>query len=777
MEDIKESRDGNDLNALFDAEASSDGYRKKQQRARFAFHAKTLTAVFLMSLLTLTTMLFMVHQERRLTVNVLKQELRLEVESASRNVAHIFENERIFLHAAAFAVDVFSPRSIQNVLKGSHGLARTGAVNFDGKILVGSTLDPLWEPEIKKAFAGISGSVYRPGLGFMFTEPVIKDGRISCVFYALFSEEALRINKPAIARNKGIAQVMFDQRVISSNTVSEKKQEFFLADGFADILPGLQAQLKSKRVVVQEYDEDGHEGGIFYAAEIPNTPFYIRVFFEEELFSSPFIKVLYCALALMLILIALSFVIMHYLGLSLCHELMILGRQRFVKVASEIRRRAATAVVRHTVPRIDEIIKSEQKIKQYGHDPQMLETLYQSFEDNAKGLQHTLKSIVDLSGIEKGFFNLNEHEYDLKAMLERQARMVQRKAAEKGLNFTLETDPGLPRVVYGDEQCVSEIIEHLLDNAVRYTAQGAVGFKVTGDLSKDSETVMLRITVSDTGSGIEEGLRTRIFRDLPRRMLEEGRSLPGFGLAICRSFLKLMGGFIDVQTTLGKGSTITASVPQKVRSHMIMGTLQLPPLPKLKPQEQAAVKLGEIINQGAGIDLSSGSSSNSLEQSQEVIPVDMSLKRGGGVEVMNGAVLQEAAKTQEVQEKGAEILDIDGALAGFNHDMTRYLQSCELFCHVSDDRRIKIAQAYASADWKRYAMLMCSLKNSAGSLGAYGIKTLAAQLESAARIVSSTRSDYIKLRPQGLNFITSRHEQCLKQYEELLKTIHSSLNI
>ncbi len=238
-----------------------------------------------------------------------------------------------------------------------------------------------------------------------------------------------------------------------------------------------------------------------------------------------------------------------------------------------------------------------------------------------------------------------------------------------------------------------------------------------------------------------------------------------------------MGGFIDVQTTLGKGSTITASVPQKVRSHMIMGTLQLPPLPKLKPQEQAAVKLGEIINQGAGIDLSSGSSSNSLEQSQEVIPVDMSLKRGGGVEVMNGAVLQEAAKTQEVQEKGAEILDIDGALAGFNHDMTRYLQSCELFCHVSDDRRIKIAQAYASADWKRYAMLMCSLKNSAGSLGAYGIKTLAAQLESAARIVSSTRSDYIKLRPQGLNFITSRHEQCLKQYEELLKTIHSSLNI
>ena len=780
MQDINVSKKDDALNALFDSGASADGFRKKQQKQRLAFHAKTLIAVVIMLVLALITMLFMADQERRLTVNVLKQELQLEVENAAKNTARIFENERIFLQSAALAVDVYSPQSIKKVLEKPHGLARTGAVNFDGKILAGSALDPLWGPEIKKAFRGVSGSIYRPGLGFMLTEPVARDGRISCVFYALFTDDALSVNKPAIVRDLGIAQVMIGQRILSSNSESDKKQELFLSQNLADDLTVLQAQLKDKRVVLHEYDEAANEDLILYAGEIPNTPFYIRGFFEEELFSSPFLKVRYCALAIMLILMALAFVIMHYLGMSFGNDVMLSERERFSKVASEIRRRAATAVARHTAPRVDEIIKSEQKLKQYGQDPALLETLHQSFEDSAKGLQHTLKSIVDLSGIEKGFFSLNEQEYDLKAMLERQGRMVQRKAAEKGLKFSLEVDPALPRVVYGDEQCVSEIIEHLLDNAVRYTAQGEVRFNVTGDLSKDSETVMLRIKVSDTGSGIEEGLRTRIFRDLPRRMLEEGRSLPGFGLAICRSFLKLMGGFIDVQTTLGKGSTITASVPQKVRSHMTVGNLQLPPLPKLKPQDQAAVKLGEIINQGAGIDLATAkTASNSLDQSQEVIPVDMSLKRGGGIEMSNVSAtsLKTTAKTSGSAEKEAEILDIDGALAGFNHDMTRYLQSCELFCHVSDDRRIKIAQAYASADWKRYAMLMCSLKNSAGSLGAYGIKALAAQLESAARIVSSSRSDYIKLRPQGLNFITSRHELCLKQYEELLKTIHSSLNI
>ena len=115
------------------------------------------------------------------------------------------------------------------------------------------------------------------------------------------------------------------------------------------------------------------------------------------------------------------------------------------------------------------------------------------------------------------------------------------------------------------------MVTNILTNAVKYTDKGLITFKIDGE--RDGENFIFRYIVSDTGSGIRESDMSSLFTAFERvdERKNSGIEGTGLGLAITKKFAMMMGGDITVESTYGKGSTFTITVPQKVIGNETMG--------------------------------------------------------------------------------------------------------------------------------------------------------------------------------------------------------------
>ncbi len=193
------------------------------------------------------------------------------------------------------------------------------------------------------------------------------------------------------------------------------------------------------------------------------------------------------------------------------------------------------------------------------------------YAGDAESAGHNLLAIVndilDLSKIEAGRMELAEGEYQLSSVLNDVCGMTLFKAGEKGLDFRVDADETLPDGLFGDKVRVRQVITNLLNNAVKYTDRGSVRLILRGEGERQpGETLLLRITVEDTGIGIRPEDQDKLFTKFQRLDLEQNSTVEGtgLGLAITGSLLQLMGGWVEVESEYGKGSTFTAKIPQRV---------------------------------------------------------------------------------------------------------------------------------------------------------------------------------------------------------------------
>jgi CheY-like chemotaxis protein len=145
--------------------------------------------------------------------------------------------------------------------------------------------------------------------------------------------------------------------------------------------------------------------------------------------------------------------------------------------------------------------------------------------------------------------------------------MVQRKADEKGLTFELDVDENIPRVMYGDEIRIKQVITNILSNAVKYTKEGGIVFSISGQKCEDNEDyVILHVSVKDTGIGIKKEDLDRLFVAFERIEEKRNRNIEGTGLgmAIAQSFLEMMDSKLQVESEYGKGSVFSFDLKQKV---------------------------------------------------------------------------------------------------------------------------------------------------------------------------------------------------------------------
>ncbi|MBR3307281.1 MAG: response regulator [Lachnospiraceae bacterium] len=193
---------------------------------------------------------------------------------------------------------------------------------------------------------------------------------------------------------------------------------------------------------------------------------------------------------------------------------------------------------------------------------------------------HTLLSMVnnimDFSSAEEGAISLSEETYRLGSFLEEIEEAGRRMALEKGLEFYMSVQEGLPDELCGDRRRFWQVVMNVINNAVKYTEKGEVAVTVEQKERRDDKAV-LRIAVKDTGIGIRNEDLKHLFRGFERLDTINNRSIQGggLGLAISRHLLDRMNGSIEVSSEYGTGSEFVIMIPQKIKGSAVLELVRI----------------------------------------------------------------------------------------------------------------------------------------------------------------------------------------------------------
>jgi len=185
-----------------------------------------------------------------------------------------------------------------------------------------------------------------------------------------------------------------------------------------------------------------------------------------------------------------------------------------------------------------------------------------SIQHSASHLTHLVNDILDLARLENGSLALARGGFGPEACIEEVLDLLGPAAKEKNLALIWKNTREIPRVV-GDRVRWKQILLNLLANAIKYTREGSVELYCSWS-ETDSDHGVLSISVKDTGVGIAAHDRARIFERFQRLGGFDAPSGTGLGLAISQSLAMAMGGTITVESTPGKGSTFSLSLPFQV---------------------------------------------------------------------------------------------------------------------------------------------------------------------------------------------------------------------
>jgi len=208
------------------------------------------------------------------------------------------------------------------------------------------------------------------------------------------------------------------------------------------------------------------------------------------------------------------------------------------------------------------------EILESGLEDQQRKNYAQIIKSGGQNLLQLINDILDLSKIEAGKMELYPTEVDVRQLLRQLAEVFSVQVKHKGISMRTMVDAGVPRYLMLDIVRLRQILFNIIGNAVKFTEQGVVEISVTvSETFPAAESVNLSIQISDSGVGIAPEARAEIFESFQQ---QHGNRHPategtGLGLTISKNLAEAMGGYIHLESEVGKGSVFTVHIPEVMR--------------------------------------------------------------------------------------------------------------------------------------------------------------------------------------------------------------------
>jgi signal transduction histidine kinase len=179
--------------------------------------------------------------------------------------------------------------------------------------------------------------------------------------------------------------------------------------------------------------------------------------------------------------------------------------------------------------------------------------LVEGIERGCQRLLRTIQNVIDMAKLERGLYQLRPVEIALSPFVESRVAAMKSSADSKGLRLDYRSDAAAARVRF-DEYSLRLAVDHLIDNAIKFTRSGAVSVEVTHGAER-----RLCLHVRDTGIGIDPRYLDQLYEPFSQEMQGDTRPYQGLGLglAVTRRFLDLNGASISAESRVGAGSIFT----------------------------------------------------------------------------------------------------------------------------------------------------------------------------------------------------------------------------
>jgi PAS domain S-box-containing protein len=185
-------------------------------------------------------------------------------------------------------------------------------------------------------------------------------------------------------------------------------------------------------------------------------------------------------------------------------------------------------------------------------------------------LLNIINDILDFSKIEAGKMDIVNDDFNIRQLIQNVIETVRFKTDEKGLELLTDIAPNVPEILVGDPYRLNQILMNLVGNAIKFTQQGSITIKAEIVELFDDE-IKLCFEVKDTGIGIPEDKLNVIFDSFTQASSDTTRKYggTGLGLTIVKKLAKLMYGYVDVESTIGKGSNFKVFLPYSTNPEKI----------------------------------------------------------------------------------------------------------------------------------------------------------------------------------------------------------------
>jgi PAS domain S-box-containing protein len=191
----------------------------------------------------------------------------------------------------------------------------------------------------------------------------------------------------------------------------------------------------------------------------------------------------------------------------------------------------------------------------------------EDYLNNAKlsslSLLHIINDILDYSKIEAGKLDLESREFNLINLINNLSNLFDHSIHQKSLDFNIKIDENLPKILFGDNLRLTQVLTNLIGNALKFTESGHISIEISEidrDISKES--IKLRFTVSDSGIGIDDEVQKKLFQSFIQGDNSTTRKYggTGLGLAISKNIINLMQGKIWLESEKGVGSRFSFEI-------------------------------------------------------------------------------------------------------------------------------------------------------------------------------------------------------------------------